>query len=150
MNKNQKFPLSHFVLYAKGWYKQTDNVWDDLIEILKLDNYSPFDSSDVYNIIVQCFSNFDTRESNLREVLFAIGETNCWKTGYYTKGNAEWSNKPKEELPDYNMPTAFIHYVLSTFRFMSTDKWVVAIPKYKKYPKNPSITLKKVIDNFNK
>lgn len=150
MTDKKIFPLSHVVLYAKGWYKQTDNIWDDLLEILKLDDYTPFDRDDVYNIIVSRFSEFDSHESTLRNVLFAISENNCWKVGYYTKGNAEWCKTPKEELPDYDMPTAFIYYVLSTFRFMPRDKWVVATPKYKKYPKNPLIPLKKVIDNFKK
>lgn len=148
MKDKKIFPLSHVVLYAKGWYKRTDNVWDDLLKILELDNYSPFDRSDVYNIIVSSFSEFDHSESSLRNVLFTISENNCWKVGYYTKGNAEWSRRPKEELPDYDMQTAVIYYILSTLRFIELTNWKIAVPKYKVYPRHPETTLKNVIGFF--
>ena len=37
------FKLSHVVLYAKGWYQKSDDIWKDLKKILNLDDYSPFD-----------------------------------------------------------------------------------------------------------
>lgn len=148
MTDKKIFPLSHVVLYAKGWYKRTDNVWDDLLEILKLDDYTPFDRGDVYNIIVSRFSEFDHPQANLRNVLFSISENNCWKVGYYTKGNAQWSSKPKEELSDYDMQTAVIYHILSTLRFIDRTYCKTAIPKYKLYPRHPERTLKDVIEIF--
>jgi hypothetical protein len=150
MTDKKIFPLSHVVLYAKGWYKTTDNVWDDLLEIIKIDDYTPFDRGDVYNIIVSRFSEFDSHETNLRNVLFSISENNCWKVGYYTKGNVEWSSRPKEELPDYDMQTAVIYHILSTLRFIEVTKYNLVVPKYKKYPKHPERTLKDVIEVFSR
>lgn len=41
------------------------------------------------------------------------------------------------------------YYVLSTLRDIDNTQWNVIIPKYKKYPKNPTISLKRVIEIFN-
>ena len=71
----------------------------------------------------------------------------CWKIGYYTK-NATWVNN-HNELPEYDMPTAFIHYVLSTLRFIDNEHWKPIVPKYKIYPKNPDITIRKLMDCLN-
>ena len=30
----QKFKLTNVVLYAKGWYKKSDDIWEDLKKIL--------------------------------------------------------------------------------------------------------------------
>lgn len=151
MEKSKVFRLSHLVLYAKGWYKITDNVWDDLKEMLKLDDYTPFSKGDVYLIIANAFQEFDYRASELYQVMLAIHPSECWKYGYFVKENSFWStDKTVAELPDYDMSTAFIHYVLSTLRFIENDKWKLVTPKYKKYPKNPEISLQKVIEHFTK
>lgn len=144
-----KFKLSHLVLYAKGWYKRTDNVWEDLKKILELDNYTPFSDNDVYFILLSNLekSDFDYRFNDLKQVMIGIHPSECWKTGYYIKGN-NWV-KGEKELPDYDMPTAFIYYVLSNLRFLDKKYWIPVTPKYKLYPKGESITLKKVIDQFN-
>jgi len=148
MEKESKFKLSHLTLYAKGWYKNSDNVWDDLIEILKLDGYTPFHKGDVYYIVSSRFSEFDCRQSELREVLQGIHPNNCWKSGYYTEG-CNWVEN-SDTLPKYDMPTAFIYYVLSSLRFLDNKNWNVVTPKYKLFPKNPDIKTKRVIEHFNK
>ena len=38
--KQTKFKLSHTILYAKGWYLKTDDIWGDLERVLLLDDYS--------------------------------------------------------------------------------------------------------------
>ena len=148
----QKFKLTNVVLYAKGWYKTTDNIWEDLKKILELDDYTPWDKNDVYLILLSA-----TQESNiyrwteLKEVLMGIHPNNCWKYGYYVKANSHWSNaKSVDELPDYDMPTAFVYYVLSNLRFMEKKYWNPAVPKYTKYPKKPNITINQVFNHFIK
>lgn len=145
--KSKIFPLSNVVLYAKGWYKRTDNIWEDLKQILKLDNYEPYDDSDVYSIILSNFEKWDTYNTSLREVLIGIHPNQCWKIGYYTN-NATWVNN-HDKLPEYDMPTAFIHYVLSALRFIDSEHWKPVVPKYKIYPKDPDITIRKLMDCFN-
>ena len=146
--KTKVFPLSNVVLYAKGWYKTTDDVWDDLKKILVLDDYTPYSNSDVYSILLKKFDNFDIQASQLREVLFGITPQECWKVGYYTKVYTwvDGSNNAKE----YDMPTAFIYYVLSTLRFIDNEQWKPITPKYSKHPKKPNIETKRIIEMFNK
>jgi hypothetical protein len=47
MRIKKPFRLSHVALYSKGWYETSDDVVSDLIKILNLDDYSPFDKNDV-------------------------------------------------------------------------------------------------------
>lgn len=146
--KTKVFPLSNVVLYAKGWYKTTDDVWEDLKKILILDGYSPYHNCDVYSILMSTFEKFDVRGSELREVLSGIHPDQCWKVGYYTKDHTwvDGSNNAKE----YDMPTAFIYYVLSTLRSIDKEQWKPITPKYSKHPKNPDIETKRIIEMFNK
>lgn len=146
----KQFQLAHLVLYAKGWYKKTDDIWEDLKKILVLDDYTPFTKNDVYIVILGCFSRaeFDYRANDLRPVLEGIHPAECWKFGYYTKG-CTWV-KNSENLPEYDMQTAFIYYVLSKLKFLEMKYYKFAVPKYKLYPKNPNIPLKNVIERFNR
>lgn len=145
----QKFKLTHVVLYAKGWYKRTDNIWDDLKKILELDDYSPFTNNDVYNIIVNSVQNSNIyRWTELKEVLSGIAEYNSWKFGYYTNKNCSWM-KDFTKYPEYDMRTAFIYYVLSNLKLMDRENWIPKVPKYTKYPKADNITIQKVVQYFN-
>jgi hypothetical protein len=146
----EKFKLSHLTLYAKGWYQKSDDIWNDLKEILKLDDYTPFTNYDVYSIILNSFQNFNNqRSTELKEVLNGIHPNNCWKYGYFVKDNHQWFNDKIEDLPNYDMQTAFIYYVLSSLRFLESDLWEVKTPKYKLFPKNRDIPTKRVIEQFN-
>lgn len=127
--KTKIFPLTHLVLYSKGWYKQTDNIWDDLKIILEMDGYTPFSNGDVYNIILNNFDRFDSRESELSQVLTGIHPRECWKHGYYTK---HYYNPWREtkNLPDYDMPEAFIKYVISSLMGIYNNQWKAKLPDY--------------------
>lgn len=145
------FRLSNLVLYAKGWYKITDDIWEDLKQILVLDDYTPFTKEDIYSIILNSFENYSSRQTTLREVLQGITPKECWKVGYYTKGNANWlSKKEQDDLPEYEMKEAFIRYVLSTLRFFNVDQYNNHTPLYSKYPKNENVETKRIIEIFNK
>jgi len=50
---DNKFKLTNVVLYAKGWYLRTNDIWADLTKILELDGYSPQNKWDIYNIILK-------------------------------------------------------------------------------------------------
>lgn len=149
MEKESKFKLTNVVLYAKGWYLQTDDVWSDLTKILELDDYSPFCKMDVYSIISNSVQNSNLyRWTELKEVLNGIHPNNCWKYGYYTKG-CYWVND-SENLPEYDMPTAFIYYTLSNLKFIETKYWNVKMPMVTKYPKSKDITIKTLFESFVK
>lgn len=145
----EKFKLSHVTLYAKGWYLKSDDIWEDLKKILKLDDYTPFTKMDVYSIILSATQNSNIyRWTELKEVLNGIHPSNCWKVGYYVKENADWAHKDTK-INEYDMPTAFIYYVISNLRFIETKYWIPTVPKYKLYPKPKHISLQKVIEQFN-
>lgn len=146
--KTKVFPLSNVVLYAKGWYKTIDDVWEDLKKILVLDDYTPYHNGDVYSILMSSFEKFEIRNSELREVLSSINPQECWKVGYYTKDHT-WA-EDYQNAKEYDMPTAFIYYVLSTLRFIDNDQWKPITPKYSKHPKNPLLETKRIIKQFNK
>ena len=146
-----KFKLTNVVLYAKGWYLETDDVWEDLKKILKLDDYTPYTKGDVYNILLNAVQESKIyRWTELREVLIGIHPTNCWKVGYYVKENYHWANQPKEELPSYEVETAFIYYLLSNLRFMDSNNWNPQMPKVTKYPKAEHITICTLYEHFCK
>lgn len=134
-----KFTLHHVVLYAKGWYQKSDDIWEDLKKILEFDNYTPFTKMDVYSIIVTAFQESNIyRITELKEVLNGIHPDNCWKYGY---------NCTKET---YDMSTAVMYYILSSIRFIDNTQWIPKVPKYNKVtPRPKDIELKSVIDHFN-
>lgn len=146
----QKFKLTNVVLYAKGWYKQSDNIWNDLIEILKLDNYSPFDKWGVYSILIGAVQSSNIyRWSELKEVLNGIHPNNCWKYGYYVKENESWAGKDTI-IHEYDMPTAFVYYVISNLKFCTHEHWNPQMPKVTKYPKAEHVTIQKLYEHFGK
>ena len=56
-NTTQKIDLMHVVLYAKYWYKRTDNVYDDLRLMMKLDGYYYLNSeNDIFNKLLIFYS----------------------------------------------------------------------------------------------
>lgn len=149
--KTKIFPLTHLVLYSKGWYKHSDNIWDDLKIILEMDGYTPFTKGDVYNIILNNFDKFDSRESELRQVITGIHPSECWKHGYYT--NQYYS--PLEEtknLPNYDMPEALIRYVISSLFGIDNNQWCAKLPDYihHKELRPNHITIKKLYNVFGK
>ena len=148
MQKVDILPLSHTVLYAKNWYKCTGDVFDDLKKILELDGYTPFTNGDVFSILVNNIERFDYREFELRQILTGIHPKECWKVCYYTNDHT-WI-KDFENLPKYDYETAVVYYILSTLKFLDTNKWTPVTPKYSKYPKNPELTTKQIIEQFNK
>ena len=110
--ENKIFKLSHVVLYAKGWYVESDDIWSDLKQMLEYDNYTPFSNRDVFRIITNMFgkSNLDSNCNNLLETLIGIQPAECWKYGYECT---------KET---YDMSTAVMYYILSSIRFID-DKY---------------------------
>lgn len=143
-----KFTLTNTVLYAKGWYLNTGDLYKDLKKILELDGYMPFSELDIYSIILYRVEDYKAQWTKLSEVLNSIHPSNCWKYGYYVKENSLWSNKPINELPDYHMPTAFIYYVLSNLRFIDKTSWNLKTPKLTKYPKGKDVTIRNVYESF--
>ncbi len=146
--KSKIWTLSHTVLYAKGWYKASEDIFEDLKKILELDGYTPFTNGDVFSILVNNVERFDYREFELKQVLAGIHPKECWKVSYYTNEHT-WI-KDFEKRPKYDYETAIVYYILSTLQFLETANWTPITPKFTKYPKNSELTTKQIIEQFNK
>lgn len=118
--------LKHVILYSKGWYKRTDNVWNDLKNILVLDGYTPVTNSDIFKIIINNlpdnYPSFDPKR-----LIFAIDPYDCWKFGYVVKGDSFFKGNESYAV-EYDYCTSVIFYVLSELRFMERD-WYDFLPK---------------------
>ena len=120
--------LKNVCLYAKGWYKKSDDIVEDLKKCLDADNYSLFDKRDVSHILMNCISQIPWMMRNGIEyytlnLLDGVNPMICWKIGYYTKDNYHPTPRDIEKglvLPEYDFQMAIIHYCLSTLRFMET------------------------------
>lgn len=142
-----KFKLTHVTLYAKGWYTHSDDVVSDLIRVLNLDGYSPFDKRDVLSILLSQYQK--SFNVDLVDFVSSINSHNCWKVGYYTK-NCEWV-KDHQDLPEYDMYTAVIYTIISGLRFLSTEWWYPTFPKYSKENRRPEdISINKLYERFVK
>lgn len=106
--------LKHFLLYVKGWYQPTTDIWNDLKIVLKLDGYTPFSKNDVFMIILNNLP--DIQQFKPFTLLPALHPSNCWKFGYYVKGNHYFGDQKDAVEYDYEM--AVLKYILSELRFI--------------------------------
>lgn len=77
---DKKFKLNNVLLYIKGFYKcNTVNgevdIVNDLIDMLRLDDYTPQNILDVYYIIMREFSNYEKENDfDLYRFMTLIGQ----------------------------------------------------------------------------
>lgn len=113
---SKTFKLNHIALYAKGWYKRSDNIWEDLKKCLSCDGYSGdiMSKYDVVTVILIAFEEMPIKRyyHSLREVLDGISPQRCWTRGYYYKDNKE----------EYDMQEATVRYCLSCFMETGRDE----------------------------
>lgn len=54
MAENKKLVMGHVVLYAKGWYKRSKEVWKDYRRVIIADGrYNPYNRHDVAQLLLQ-------------------------------------------------------------------------------------------------
>lgn len=80
---NKQFELGHVTLYAKGWYNRTENVFEDLKQMLKLDGYEYCNTNDLIFLIMT--NKFKHLEIDWSTFLSEIKPNNGWQVGYYTR-----------------------------------------------------------------
>jgi hypothetical protein len=138
------FPLSHVALYAKGWYRKSDNIFEDLRKILEFDNYTPFTNADVVTILLRNYES--SIKVSLVGFINEIHPTNSWKTGYMTQ-----ESMFKKEGKEFDLYESIIYKILSDVRFLSVNEWIPKIPRYNKDFKRPdSISLRDIYNHFVK
>lgn len=54
MENNKKLVMGHVVLYAKGWYKRSNEAWKDYRRVITADGrYNPYTRHDVAQLLLQ-------------------------------------------------------------------------------------------------
>lgn len=160
----EKFSLQHTVLYAKGWYKkyspkgQRKTIWDDLKVLIEADGYLGFNEGDTleqtknriaYLLISQIQRiPLTGNQRSLSDFFEAIKPNNCWKYwNYDTKQNC-WSDRPKEELPDWDINEAAVKWCLSEFGNLKKEQWNSVTPSKEVLPLSNGISNKKIKEIF--
>lgn len=134
---NKPFPLGHLCLYAKGWYKSSGNLFEDLMKVLELDGYTPFHKSDVLSIVLHRYN--ETMDVDLVDFLNDVQESTCHRVGYC----------PEEGK--FDLQEAYMMKVLSDIRFLEFRQWEYVIPNYTKGLEKPNdITTQKILSIFNR
>lgn len=129
---NKKIGLSHTILYAKGWYKRSDDIVSDLIKILNLDNIVVYSKHDIFLLLSNKLKYFDGADKSIELLCQALHPDNCWKYGYHYKKQ----NKNQE----YDYELAVIYYVLHLFTLLTIDKFNFIAPDYNSYPASDDVT----------
>lgn len=57
--KKEYYPLNNVVLYSKGWYKTSNDIWADIKYMLDLDGYCPGTKNDILTIMIVSFDNYN-------------------------------------------------------------------------------------------
>lgn len=123
-----KFRLCHVVLYAKGWYHKTDDIFRDLRFALNLDGYSGdhFSNDDiVYMLLSEC-DQIKKTSFKTSEIYFKIRPRETYLYGYIHNQSPDYFKRPTE-YKDYDFNLAIIYYILSKLRFLNKSEWVIDV-----------------------
>lgn len=151
-NKN-KFELSHVVLYAKGWYQKTDDIFRDLRFALTLDDYSGEffkDKEIIYKLLSEC-EKLDGYRFKLSTIYNKIQPRNTAMYGY--NHNLDQNiygvyENIHENVYDFNL--AILYYIISELRFIDKDSWNTVKPIYGKGLSKPKDITNKQVDEMFK
>lgn len=149
------FELSHVVLYAKDWYHHTNDVWRDLKFALTLDGYSGefFKNKDIVMKLLRECSKLNSNYFSMEQIYCGIQKSETFKYGYLHKETHLMyiTQKEIDNLPQYDIDTAFVKYLLSGLRFLEKDTWKIVKPVYgKKLGKPYKVSLETINNHFNK
>lgn len=116
--ESKNFPIPNVALYAKLWYKRSNDVWEDIRKCLIGDNYDPYTKKDTLSIVMRHTAPLMSRRYDLvrytQELLEAVNPHSCWRYGYYTKDHT-WAikNWPELKTVDFDVDTAMLWFYLS-------------------------------------
>lgn len=147
----EKFELSHVMLYAKGWYEHSDDIFKDLKQCLCLDDYSGdlMSNTDVMNLILNHCQKLNLPAFELSQFVYGIRPESTYRCAYYHNQSPDWCTKPEWRIGNYDMTTAVLYYCMSHIRFLESDNWIKAKPIYSNGLTKPKhITKKKINDHF--
>ena len=127
MEKITAFSYNDVVLYAKGWYKRTDNVFDDIKECLKEDNvYNTWDNMSPRDICAYMLRCLDK--------IYGYLDDNDKKNGRWLCSHAAFLDEIEHKMKFYGntYEEAIVYTVLSILQGLSIDEIELKAPKYGK------------------
>lgn len=149
------FKLSHVVLYTKGLYHHTKDIWRDLRFALTLDGYSGefFKNKDIVRKLIQECSTLDSNYFTMDQIYVGIQKTETFKFGYIHKDTPHiylmyMSQHDIDNLPQYDIDLAFLGYLLSGLRFLEKGTWKPTRPVYGKKLGKPYTLSNETINNM--
>lgn len=131
----KKFDLSHVVLYAKGWYHKTDDIFRDLRFALTLDDYSGefFSKKDIVRKLLRDCSELSSNVFSMDQIYCGIQKNQTHMKGYVHNESPKYVlEKYDKELDEYDMDIAIVKYLIGELKFIKKEEWKAAKPIYGK------------------
>ena len=133
----KKFNLSNVVLYAKGWYHKTDDVFRDLRFALTLDGYSGefFTEKDIVRKLLQDCGELSSNVFSMDQIYCGIQKNQTHMKGYVHKDSPVYvteTHKDKPILNEYDVDIAIVKYLLAGLQSLKKEEWEPAKPTYGK------------------
>jgi hypothetical protein len=129
-----KFRLTHVTLYAKGWYRKSNDLLADLKHCLKVDYLvSALSKQDVAMILIHNLKDSDfgkTFKMGLDSMLNDISPENSYSVGYYHKDTPCLFSRVNEVSEPYDYWMAVIHTCLIRIQCMEREYWEIGMPDY--------------------
>ncbi len=127
MKKITDFPFNDVVLYSKGWYIRTDNIFDDIKKCIEEDNiYNTWDNMsprDICSYMLRCLDK-----------IYTYLDDNDKRNGRWLYSHAAFLDKIEHNMKFYNKTyeEAIVCTVLSILSELSVDEIELKKPKYGK------------------
>lgn len=127
MKKITNFTYNDVVLYAKGWYERTDNVFNDIKKCIEEDNYyitwDKMSPKDICGYMLRCLDK-----------IYDYLDNDDKKNGRWLCSHAAFLEKIEHNIKFYGntYEEAIVYTVLSILAELSVDEIELKAPKYGK------------------
>lgn len=127
MEKITNFTYNDVVLYAKGWYQRTDNVFNDIKECIEEDNYyitwDKMSPKDICGHMLRCLDK-----------IYDYLDDDDKKNGRWLCSHAAFLEKIEHNIKFYGntYEEAIVYTVLSILAELNVDEIELKAPKYGK------------------
>jgi len=126
-----KFSLLHFALYAKHWYKKSNDIWADMKKIMTADGYpgEVMKKKDIIGVILARCQDLEIQQFTLLAFIDGIAPENGWQHGHPWKGNYPFLTPEPEDLPYYDQNEAIVYYCLSVVCNLERAQFSKELPR---------------------
>lgn len=127
MKKITDFPFNDVVLYAKGWYQRTDNIFEDIKKCIEEDNiyniWPNMSSRDICSYMLRCLDK-----------IYTYLDDNDKRNGRWLCSHAAFLDKIEHNMRfrGNTYEEAIVYTILSILGELSIDEIELKKPKYGK------------------